>query len=387
MDKSRWAPQPSPAAEAQATTETSQPLTGSDNDEEERSTTGQSLSASAPTFKPFQTPPITDDGFAQTFREDGLFDDVVPLEETMQTRAPEDLFSEEFTPAAKPITENTQPTPQESRGTTRRGRAGREGGGRGRGRGTAARAQNQRSAAQSAEPQSQPQPQPPEGAPTGPRRGTSTVLANREYTGGARKPKLTEEELAERMASIRLKNESLTAAHVRAEADRASFAEREEKAKKEAAQARRDADKRTKEERKDRQQMMGERERNRLRKLKAMEGREWDSDKQEQDFSKGGRFDGKGFAGDQPDYTDGKEYLYREPRGSRGGGRGGRGGRSDKPTDQTVPKTEDFPALSSAGAAKDIVTTGGEEKSIGLEATATASGGSKSWAEQVESAG
>ncbi|KAI7055399.1 hypothetical protein KC327_g17706, partial [Hortaea werneckii] len=110
------------------------------------------------------------------------------------------------------------------------------------------------------------------------------------------------------------------------------------------------AEQRAKEERRDRQQMMGEREKNRMRKLRAQEGREWDSEKQGGDFGKGGRFDKRGgFAGDQKDYTDGREYLYREPRGGReGGGRGGRGGRDGRPAQQqpsAPPKQEDFPAL------------------------------------------
>ena len=56
-----------------------------------------------------------DDGFAQTFQEDNLFDDVIPVEETMQTRPPEDLFGEEFTPAAEPLVERIQPESQENK--------------------------------------------------------------------------------------------------------------------------------------------------------------------------------------------------------------------------------------------------------------------------------
>jgi hypothetical protein len=172
------------------------------------------------------------------------------------------------------------------------------------------------------------------------------------------------------MASISLKNASLTEAHARAEADAASFAERESQAQVASAQ-------RAKEERKDRQQMMGERERNRMRKLKAMEGREWDMEKQEDDFSKGGKFDGKGFAGDKEGYTDGREYLYREPRGGggRGGGRGGAG--KGRVGEAVVPRKEEFPALPEKAG-----TAGVKDTSLSSPAAA----GKSSWADQVESA-
>ena len=170
------------------------------------------------------------------------------------------------------------------------------------------------------------------------------------------------------MARIQIKNASLTAAHARAEADAASFAEREQQAKQSAAR-------KQKEERRDRQQMMGERERNRMRKLKAMEGREWDAEKNEDDFSKGGRHDKKGnFAGDQPDYTDGREYLYHEPRGGgRGRGRGDRGGRTQP---QAAPKDVDFPALPTVSTS----TTTSQKVPEPASTPPT-----KSWGDQVES--
>ena len=204
----------------------------------------------------------------------------------------------------------------------------------------------------------------PEDAPKGPRReGVPSVRGDRQATGGIAKPKLTEEELAEKMARIQIKNATLTAAHARAEADAASFAQREEQAKQVSAQ-------RQKEERRDRQQMMGERERNRMRKLKAMEGREWDAEKNEADFQKGGHFDKKGaFAGDKEEYTDGREYLYREPRGGSRGSRGG--GRAREARGQAAPKQEDFPALPASNTA---VNSGG---AIDRDAV-------KSWADQVE---
>lgn len=196
------------------------------------------------------------------------------------------------------------------------------------------------------------------------------MRGDRRATGGVKKPKLTEDELAEKMARIQIRNAELSAAHDRAEADAASFAHRETQAKQQSAQ-------KQKEERRDRQQMIGEREKNRMRKLKAMEGREWDAEKQEDDFEKGGRYDKRGgFAGDKGDYNDGREYLYQEPRGGRGAGRGGRGGR---PTPQTAPAQEDFPALSGPKS------TGNPQPSMAFEPSSTATSGQPSWADQVES--
>lgn len=176
---------------------------------------------------------------------------------------------------------------------------------------------------------------------------------------------MTEDELAQKMAQISIKNADLTAAHARAEADAASFAHREQQAKHVAEQ-------RKKEERRDRQQMMGEREKNRLRKLKAMEGREWDAEKQEDDFRSGAKYDKRGgFSGDKDDYSDGREYLFREPRSDRGRG-GGRAGRVSNPV--SAPKADDFPLLPS--------TTGSKAAAETLSETTKPS--TKSWADQVE---
>lgn len=286
----------------------------------------------------------------------------------MRVRSEDDLFSDDFTPVAQPVVEEPAPPPTRGRGESSRGR----GRGRNRANGAPSRGGAPRAAqlkpdqAQNGQVQAQDVEAPPENAPSGPKKEAgSSVTGDRQATGGVRKPKLTEEELAEKMAAIQIKNASLTAAHARAEADAASFAQREAQAKQQATQ-------RQKEERRDRQQMMGERERNRMRKLKAMEGREWDAEKNEDDFSKGGRHDKRGgFAGDKGDYTDGREYLYREPRGGGRGGRGGerRGGRSQE---QSAPRQEDFPALPPA-------------KTPTASQKATDGGAGKSWADQVES--
>ncbi|KAK4549490.1 hypothetical protein LTR36_006487 [Oleoguttula mirabilis] len=379
MYQSRWAPKPEEEE---------------DKANELRPTT--SLSASAPTFSPAPAatapPPdvSTGDTFAQTgAAHDDLFDDVVPADESMRVRSDDDLFSDDFTPVAQPIVEQAAaPTPSRgradgARGTGRaRGRGRGGGGGGGRGglpAGTDANvaapvvpaAQREQAEAQ------QPPSDIPENAPTGPRKEPviHSVRGDRRATGGVKKPKLTEDELAEKMARIQIRNAELSAAHDRAEADAASFAHRETEAKQHSAQ-------KQKEERRDRQQMIGEREKNRMRKLKAMEGREWDAEKQEDDFERGGRFDKRGgFAGDKEDYShdDGREYLYREPRGGRGGG-SGTGGRGARATQQHAPAQEDFPALS--GGAKK---TADAQPTMAMEASSAAAGGQPSWADQVES--
>ncbi|KAM3415470.1 hypothetical protein BST61_g8991 [Cercospora zeina] len=325
--------------------------------------------------------------FAQTgSQQDELFDDVVPVpvQESMRLRSDDDLFSEDFTPVPQAAAELAQPSRPHARPSEAPAGRGR---GRGRARGSREGRDGQTRSTPQAHPrdsaglrtrrtedagtsstpsqsQTQTQSQAPENAPAGPRRGAPrAVRGDRQDTGGIRRPKLTEEELAEKMVRIQIKNASLTAAHARAEADAASFAEREQHAKK-VAEERRSQEKR------DRQQMMGEREKNRMRKLKAMEGREWDAEKQEQDFSKGAKFDKPGgFAGDQKDYSDGREYLYREPRSSHKG-HDSRGGNRSQTATQMVPTKDEFPALpvrhgSSAAASKEEATS--------------------SWAEQVES--
>lgn len=361
---------------------------------ESRRKSEHTLSAAAAAFAPSSpaAPPpdlSTYDEFTQTGgQEEDLFDD---LAESMQTRPPEDLFDDDFTPVQQPVIEESmvqptpvepvlaaqsdaQPIPQQAPQSNRGRNDGARGRARGRGRGGRKESQGQQGQAKAEQTNEDPV-NAPENAPTGPKKETiASVRGDRRGTGGVRKPKLSESELAEKMAQIQIKNASLTAAHARAEADAASFAEREQQAKAQSAQ-------RAKEERKDRQQMMGERERNRLRKLKALGGREWDMEKTEDDFSKGGKYDKKGgFGGDKEDYTDGREYLLREPKEKRGGASAGtRGGKQPQ---EAVPKKEDFPSL-------PATTTKGEEAGTKKDKDASffdnAATKGKSWADQVES--
>ncbi|THY83643.1 hypothetical protein D6C92_09579 [Aureobasidium pullulans] len=259
--------------------------------------------------------------------------------------------------------------------------------------------------------QQQPQ-QPPTPTAEPAKPATNAVRGDRTATGGLRKPKLSEQELAEKMSRISLKNEKLAAAHARAEADAADFAEREEVAAK-----------RRQEERRDRQQMMGEREKNRLRKLKAVGGREWDAEKPDDADAfggprqAGGRGRGahggiagqrnpegsrEGFGGDREDYTDGREYMYREDRGrGRGRGRGGRGGsgrggrgpQQEKQPSQSVPKPTDFPDLSGSASAPSFDSaapptmefpTKAKVERLDIDDQITPGTEKKSWADMME---
>ncbi|KAK4580016.1 hypothetical protein LTR86_000218 [Recurvomyces mirabilis] len=382
MNESMWAPKP--AEETQEDRSELRPTT--------------SLSAHAPSFSPAPPPPdvSTDDAFGQTgAAQDDLFDDIVPVDESMRVRSEDDLFSDDFTPAPQPVFEQA-PTPA-SRGRGRgdgprgRGDRGRGGGGRGRGRGgdvAPARTVSNGAAATAAKstPPSQATPTPPINAPTCPReqeqepKPTPAVRGSRHATGGSHKPKLTEAELTEKMAKINLNNANRAAAHERAEADAASFAEREAAAKQQGVE-------KGKVESNEKRQLAAEREKNRIRKLKAQGGREWDEHKQGGDFEKGGRFDGKGFGRDQEGRSDGREYLLRdEPVRGGGRGRGGRAGGQER-----APRREDFPALPGSGVAqprredKDVVG-GAQAAPPDPNLSSSTAKDVRSWADQVESA-
>ena len=325
----------------------------------------------------------------------------------MRIRSEDDLFAEDFRPVAQPqpvIETQTRDVEQAPAGRGRgginagRGNGGMRGSDRGRGRGRGGGGQtagapgrggsavsvsreqqpNGNPATQVAQPDSIAAAATPDASTSTTEPAASTTAApsvnpttpavrgDRKRTGGTPHTRLTTSELEAKIAAIKLKNANLTAAHERAEADAASFAQREQQATVQATQ-------RQKVERRDRQVMMGERERNRERKLRGMEGREWDSHKGEEDA---GQMTDRPLASGRDDggYDDGREYLYREPReGDRGRGRGrGRGGRGDYKTKaQAPPKTEDFPAL--APPAQQSFAT----NSVNREAV-------KSWADQVE---
>lgn len=284
-------------------------------------------------------------------------------------------------------------------------------------------------------------PTPPPNAPSAPN-STSTpspaagaarppaVRGSRLLTGGPLRPKLTEAELTEKIASARARSQQLSTAHARAEADAASFAERE-----------RVASEKRERERVNRRVLEGERERNRERKMRALAGgggREWDEGKEVVEGRQGGRGGGymrgvfggvgrrEGGAGvENGDGGEGERERARGGRGrgyrSRGGGGGGGGGRGrgghNKPhatsTDPSSTSTSaqqqqadisaetDFPSLPTAekprvetakppppsaaapssNTAKPSVVQ--STKATALE-TPISPGGDGSWADQVD---
>ena len=321
-----------------------------------------------------------------------------------QTREPDDLFEDEFTPITEPIPQQipaSSPLPSQ---TPQYPRADRSSRARAQGRNlkpgeatreplstdTTSAAPTSNEPSKENEPHAQPPPQ--------------AVRGDRSGTGGIRKPKLTEDELSARLEAVKLNNAKREEAHRLAEADEASFQHREQQAqvkRREESAAKRVQD--------------AEREKNRLRKLKAQGGREWDEDKVEQDMTNGrssqyrrGAHGGVGQYGNNA-RNDGSRYGDANQdeqgagfsrRGGRGrGGRGGRGrgrGRGGYEVGGGIPphsqSTFSAPVIS---ADKDFPALPGPAgKSGGLEskwAASTASepvqspnGEKGSWAEQVE---
>ncbi|KAL2811492.1 hypothetical protein BJX63DRAFT_399010 [Aspergillus granulosus] len=371
------------------------------------------------------------DEFAQTRGADDLFDDeIIPVaveEQQPQPQveqhqpSPEPPVAEENTPAVdREATPARTDTPPRQRGGERRGRGrGRSGrGGRGAQslgsrRSDGPKTKTEESAAES-EPQNgeektaeapvekaeQPSGEDAAAAPAEAPR-VPAVRGDRSATGGVKKPKLTEEELSQRIAAARENAAKKAAAHARAEADQASFMEREKI-----------AEKKRREERANRRVMDTERERNRLRKLEALGGREWDADKPEEQFSsRGGRGQfWRGMHGGVSGYTrrgfedsqtgeDSPDSSASQPHGHRGRGRG-RGGRGrgnhrgpqdrqsgDKPSDtaQAAPvisNEAEFPSLPGGGKKEMTAgdtTSASDDKSKPLSPISGAT-----WADQVE---
>lgn len=164
-------------------------------------------------------------------------------------------------------------------------------------------------------------------------RSPAAVRGDRSATGGINKPKLTETELSARLEAAKLNNARREEAHRLAEADEASFQKREAQ-----------ASQKRKEEGASRKAMEVEREKNRLRKLGARAGREWDEGKEDQhvdsrvesqyqrgahggvSYRDGGQQDE--FGEDAPrdqDYTRNENFGQRGGRGRGYGSRGERG--------------------------------------------------------------
>lgn len=214
--------------------------------------------------------------------------------------------------------------------------------------------------------------------PTGPAQPTNrtpAVRGDRTATGGVPKPKLTKEELDAKLAAAKEKSKALSEKHAKAQADAADFEERERIAKQ-----------KRQEEVVERRKLEGERERNRARKLQAVGGREWDAEKNEDDFRQPryGQSIRRGPADEQQDLSiyewrddpEGQdEHGYCRGRGRgrgrvRGRGRGAdqRGGRgngfmggptSKFATEQAkTPTADDFPALPSNKETNSVATQG-----------------------------
>jgi hypothetical protein len=224
------------------------------------------------------------------------------------------------------------------------------------------------------------------------------VRGDRTATGGIKKPKLTEEELTAKLAAAKTRSENLSAAHARAEADAASFNEQERAA----------AEKRVKDAA-NRKVMEGEREKNRARKMAVMGGREWDAEKNEEDFKMASRGRGRGNytrsanggvpvnREELPD-DDLRQYQWNDDRGrgrgrggrrGRGSERGARGGRTDPRNGATAHPNmraeADFPSLPATTKPQDDrSTTRRPEQKRSSSEVVSSTAGTGSWADQVE---
>ncbi|KAH5910829.1 hypothetical protein HBI89_066200 [Parastagonospora nodorum] len=325
MQKSRWAPKAEEAEAPQTTTEKSTPPETTANATSQpppgpapvQYTTAPTVSMS---YEPAYDDPSIDP-FAQTASTDDLFfdDDITPIAEPVVEQNPLELqvidaeyLPEDIAPPTAPQAHLAPHIPQGQRNPERGGRGrgrgrgarrGRGGGGGGGGhvgdiRELEKKEKEQEKAAKEAEAASTPAPATtaPEpatttedndasatpDAPTEPKeKPTHSVRGDRTLTGGPARTRLTEAQLSAKLASMRSKNEALQTAHARAEADLANFEAREAVLKKKDVERKKVLAEKQKAERQNRQQMMGEREKNRLRKLNAQGGREWDFEKEE----------------------------------------------------------------------------------------------------------
>ncbi|KAL2044806.1 hypothetical protein N7G274_002581 [Stereocaulon virgatum] len=336
------------------------------------------------------------------------------MDEFAQTRGADDLFDDDFTPIAKPETKTPNDQPQSPQ---RGGRSAHVPRGRGNralpspsqlrptaSELTSAATQSPEpdvdasSKVEEAEPSTLPAQQP--ATPQLPK-PPAAVRGDRTATGGIVKPKLTEEELSAKLAAAKLNNAKRAEAHRLAEADEASFQQREAQAQQ-----------KRKEEGAARRAMNMEREKNRLRKLGQQAGREWDEGKEEQIPSQGPRYrrdaqggvaydsgGGRGrggrnavqegeFGGDSEERRGGYGHRGGRGRGDRGArGRGGRGRGynqgehiQDNHAHQKVPDPEaDFPALPKAP--KKQQSTQGQPLKTADQPLSPAVGGG-SWADE-----
>ncbi|KAI0637297.1 hypothetical protein C8Q77DRAFT_560630 [Trametes polyzona] len=182
------------------------------------------------------------------------------------------------------------------------------------------------------------------------------VNPDRVKTGGAQRDKLSEEELAERMARIREQNEKIKQRRLDVQADEDEYkkmqaAERAKLAKQKKVQENIDK----------------AREQNARRKMDKIQSREWDSGKPSRDQGKPKKEEGADDGEKKPAQTIGIRGAVRGGgRGNgRGGGRGrGRGGSvTSPPAKQTEVEAASVPAASwtETGADADADAAAAEE--------------------------
>ena len=339
--------------------------------------------------------------------------DIARMDEFAQTRAPDDLFDDDFTPVAESepaIQEFVLPSAAQPHKASHDQSKGR---GRGRPNHRQHTPSTQYAAASTRDATTSSTAEPANTEPDATTKTPSAVRGDRSATGGNAKPKLTEEELSARLAAARLNNQKREEAHRLAEADEASFQQREAQ-----------ASQRRQEEGRARRVMDQEREKNRLRKLGARGGREWDEGKQDQPTDSrrseyrrgvhGGTWNYQGFGGrggqlhpDEDTYDSDRSHGPRggRSRGDRSRGRGrGRGGRGrgdfgtsgvgSETMKPPAPDAEgDFPALPPAAALKstmnssNIPAKGEEQPKVEVPEFQAPSGGGESWADEVAGKG
>ena len=330
------------------------------------------------------------------------------MDEFAQTRGADDLFDDDFTPIAEPTTPTLEPQPQLSQRGGRNAPPPRGRGCRHPSFNTKPRpAASERNTTPSQPSQSDAYPISPSEAdpitasqqqPPPQQRPPTAVRGDRTATGGIAKPKLTEDELSARLAAAKLNNAKRAEAHRLAEADEASFQQREAQ-----------ASQKRKEEGAARRAMNAEREKNRLRKLGQQAGREWDEGKEEQEASQGSQYRRGAHGGVAYDtvrgrgarngyHDDGHNPGFEVRRGGPGPGgrgrgdrvRGGRGrGESNQGahnrsinTTQKAPDPEaDFPALPTASKKERPTPAQPSSKAEQPHSPGVAGG---SWADEVQ---
>jgi len=305
-------------------------------------------------------------------------------------RGNNELLNSRFAPRAQPQTTQTKPPPQQQQSVPDTSQEGS----------TSTTNPEAPTTDNTANPESNDTDPPPAPAATPTPARTPAVRGDRTATGGIKRPKLTEDELTAKLAEAKERSQNLSAAHARAQADAASFEEREK-----IAQAKRAKDAAN------RKAMDTERAQNRLRKMAGMGGREWDSEKESDEFRGRGRGGGymrgahggvrydrerrdPALEGEDVDLT---QYEWNEDRGRGRGGRGrGRGGyrgrgdaRNGNASERRQPDVSaeaEFPALPGTAKPKSDVKKPPRPAQARTTSDALlAADGKETWADQVES--